>query len=33
MSQNAQPNFEAIKKVTPYDSEYWSARDLMGLLG
>lgn len=27
------PNFDAIKQVNPYGEEYWSARDLMPLLG
>lgn len=31
MSQT--PDFESIKQVNPYGQEYWSARDLMPLLG
>lgn len=31
MSQT--PNFDSIKQVNPYGEEYWSARDLMPLLG
>lgn len=27
------PNFESIKQVSPYEIEYWSARDLVPLLG
>jgi DNA-damage-inducible protein D len=27
------PNFDSIKQVNPYGVEYWSARDLMPLLG
>ena len=27
------PNFDSIKQVNPYGMEYWSARDLMPLLG
>ncbi|MDQ6694337.1 MAG: DNA damage-inducible protein D [Chloroflexota bacterium] len=27
------PDFESIKKVSPYEAEYWSARDLAPLLG
>jgi len=27
------PNFESIKHVSPYDAEYWSARELGPLLG
>ncbi len=27
------PNFESIKQASPYDAEYWSARDLGPLLG
>jgi DNA-damage-inducible protein D len=27
------PDFDSIRKVNPYGSEYWSARDLMPLLG
>jgi DNA-damage-inducible protein D len=27
------PDFESIRKVNPYGAEYWSARDLMPLLG
>lgn len=27
------PNFDSIKQVNPYGTEYWSARDLMPLLG
>ncbi len=27
------PNFESIKQVSPYQAEYWSARDLAPLLG
>lgn len=32
---STQPNemFESIKQINPYGSEYWSARDLMPLLG
>jgi DNA-damage-inducible protein D len=27
------PNFDSIKQINPYGTEYWSARDLMPLLG
>src|SRR6266581_7679750 len=27
------PNFESIKQISPYQVEYWSARDLAPLLG
>jgi DNA-damage-inducible protein D len=27
------PDFEAIRQISPYGKEYWSARDLMPLLG
>jgi DNA-damage-inducible protein D len=27
------PDFESIKQISPYDAEYWSARDLVPLLG
>lgn len=27
------PNFDSIKQTNPYGTEYWSARDLMPLLG
>ena len=27
------PDFESIKQTSPYDAEYWSARDLAPLLG
>ncbi len=27
------PDFESIKKISPYEAEYWSARDLAPLLG
>jgi len=27
------PNFDSIKQINPYSMEYWSARDLMPLLG
>ena len=27
------PDFDSIKQVSPYDAEFWSARDLMPLLG
>ena len=27
------PDFDSIKQVNPYGVEYWSARDLMPLLG
>src|ERR1700730_10645478 len=27
------PNFDSIKQTNPYGIEYWSARDLMPLLG
>lgn len=27
------PNFESIKQISPYQAEYWSARDLAPLLG
>lgn len=30
---NNQPDFNSIKQLNPYDQEYWSARDLMLLLG
>jgi DNA-damage-inducible protein D len=30
---NEQPDFDSIKQVNPYGQEYWSARDLMPLLG
>lgn len=32
MQENV-PDFDAIKQVSPYGNEYWSARDLMPLLG
>lgn len=33
-SQNdAAPNFDSIRKINPYGIEYWSARELMPLLG
>ena len=31
--QEKLPDFDAIKQVDPYGNEYWSARDLMPLLG
>lgn len=27
------PDFESVKQISPYDAEYWSARDLAPLLG
>jgi DNA-damage-inducible protein D len=27
------PDFESIKQISPYQAEYWSARDLVPLLG
>ena len=30
---NATPNFESIKQINVLGREYWSARDLMPLLG
>ena len=27
------PDFESIKQISPYQAEYWSARDLFPLLG
>jgi DNA-damage-inducible protein D len=33
MSQETTPNFNSIRQLNPYGVEYWSARDLMGLLG
>ena len=27
------PDFESIKQISPYQAEYWSARDLDPLLG
>src|SRR5450759_5115512 len=27
------PDFESIKQISPYEAEYWSARDLAPLLG
>jgi DNA-damage-inducible protein D len=27
------PDFESIKQISPYQAEYWSARDLAPLLG
>jgi len=27
------PDFDSIKQISPYGAEYWSARDLMPLLG
>jgi DNA-damage-inducible protein D len=27
------PDFDSIKQINPYGVEYWSARDLMPLLG
>jgi len=27
------PDFNSIKQINPYSIEYWSARDLMPLLG
>ncbi len=33
MTQSIQPDFDSIRQVNPYGQEYWSARDLMPLLG
>ena len=33
MSSSQSPNFDSIKQVNPYGEDYWSARDLMPLLG
>lgn len=33
MNSSPSPNFDAIKQVNPYGQDYWSARDLMPLLG
>ena len=33
MTQQAAPNFDSIRQVSPYGAEYWSARDLMPMLG
>jgi len=30
---NVQPDFNSIRQLNPYGQEYWSARDLMPLLG
>ncbi len=30
---NQSPDFDSIKQVSPYDAEYWSARELAPLLG
>jgi hypothetical protein len=31
--QALSPDFESIKQISPYQAEYWSARDLAPLLG
>jgi DNA-damage-inducible protein D len=33
LSDNKSPDFDSIKQINPYGQEYWSARDLMPLLG
>lgn len=33
MSSNQSPDFDSIKQTNPYGEDYWSARDLMPLLG
>jgi DNA-damage-inducible protein D len=33
MAEQKKPNFDSIKQTNVYGSEYWSARDLMPLLG
>ena len=33
MNSNQPPQFDSIKQLNPYSVEYWSARDLMPLLG
>lgn len=33
MSSSQSPDFDSIKQVNPYGEDYWSARDLMPLLG
>jgi DNA-damage-inducible protein D len=30
---NSRPDFDSIRQTNPYGQEYWSARDLMPLLG
>lgn len=32
-NKNEKPDFEAIKRFSPYETEYWSARELGNLLG
>jgi hypothetical protein len=33
MEEQNRPNFDSIKQINVYGIEYWSARDLMPLLG
>jgi DNA-damage-inducible protein D len=33
LSENKPPDFDTIKQINPYGQDYWSARDLMPLLG
>ncbi len=33
MEENHKPDFDSIKHLTPYEQEYWSARELAPLLG
>lgn len=33
MADNKPPDFDSIKQISPYGAEYWSARELMPLLG
>src|SRR6476620_10234121 len=30
---NQSPDFDSIRKISPYEAEYWSARELAPLLG
>ena len=30
---NQSPDFDSIRKLSPYEAEYWSARELAPLLG
>lgn len=32
-SQSSAPDFDSIRKISPYEAEYWSARELAPLLG
>ena len=33
MTDSVSPDFDAIKRISPYNAEYWSARELARLLG